>query len=121
VTQLYEDQVFDAMLSLSDSEGVPFSMMEAMAHEIPVLTTDVGGVPELVHPNQGLMFSVYEDEMIITHQILDWFNRSKEIRLLERQLVREVVEKHFQDNINFTDFAEWLAALKDSFPDKTVS
>lgn len=38
---------FDALLSASSSEGVPVSMMEAMACGIPVATTAVGGVPEL--------------------------------------------------------------------------
>jgi colanic acid/amylovoran biosynthesis glycosyltransferase len=38
----------DALICTSRSEGLPVSMMEAMAHAIPVISVDVGGVKEIV-------------------------------------------------------------------------
>ena len=38
-----------AFLNVSESEGVPVSIMEAIALGIPVVATDVGGVGEIVH------------------------------------------------------------------------
>jgi glycosyltransferase involved in cell wall biosynthesis len=44
--QLYRDS--DAMVLASFAEGVPVSLMEAMAMEIPCVTTWITGVPELI-------------------------------------------------------------------------
>jgi glycosyltransferase involved in cell wall biosynthesis len=38
----------DVLLCTSESEGIPVSMMEALAFGLPVLSVDVGGVAELV-------------------------------------------------------------------------
>jgi glycosyltransferase involved in cell wall biosynthesis len=46
----------DIVLSCSRSEGVPLSLMEALAYERPVVATQVGGVPELIeHRHTGLL------------------------------------------------------------------
>lgn len=44
---------FDACVLPSDSEGVPITLMEAMAAGVRVVATDVGGVSELVRPGAG--------------------------------------------------------------------
>ncbi|WP_297746415.1 glycosyltransferase [uncultured Tessaracoccus sp.] len=38
----------DVLLNTSDSEGIPVSLMEAMAHGIPAVAPDIGAVRELV-------------------------------------------------------------------------
>lgn len=38
----------DVVLNTSDSEGIPVSLMEGMAHGIPAVAPDVGGIAELV-------------------------------------------------------------------------
>jgi len=36
-------------------EGISVSLMEAIAHEISVIFTNTGGIPELLSNNTGLM------------------------------------------------------------------
>jgi len=36
-------------------EGIPISLMEAMVHKIPVISTNTGGIPELLSSNAGIM------------------------------------------------------------------
>ncbi len=36
-------------------EGIPVSLMEAMAHGLPVVSTATGGIPELVIPEAGIV------------------------------------------------------------------
>lgn len=40
-------------INLSDSEGLPVSVMEAMSAGVPVMATDVGGVSEIVNNSNG--------------------------------------------------------------------
>jgi colanic acid/amylovoran biosynthesis glycosyltransferase len=53
VTRYYEDTRVDAFVNASSTEGVPVSIMEAIAHDIPVVATAVGGTPEIVGPALG--------------------------------------------------------------------
>ncbi len=50
--------LFDVMALSSVSEGLPFSVLEAFAAEIPVVSTDVGSCAELVLGRQGEMPSL---------------------------------------------------------------
>lgn len=45
----------DGLINVSESEGLPVSMMEAQMAGLPVIGTDVGGVHEIVCPDTGIL------------------------------------------------------------------
>jgi glycosyltransferase involved in cell wall biosynthesis len=47
-------QAFDIFVMPSESEGIPLSLLEAMACSKPVVVTNVGGMPEVVTDKVGL-------------------------------------------------------------------
>lgn len=55
VRDFYTEEPVSAFLSLSESEGIPVSMMEAQSFGIPVVAAGVGGVPEIVSPETGIL------------------------------------------------------------------
>ena len=48
VMRMYQENGIDLFLNVSNSEGLPVSIMEAMSFGIPVVATDVGGTSEIV-------------------------------------------------------------------------
>ena len=57
VLKTYEKNDVDYFMNMSDYEGIPVSIMEAMSMGIPVIARDVGGVAEIVSSHSGLLLS----------------------------------------------------------------
>ena len=52
---------FSAMLITSEIEGIPQVIYESFYHGIPVVSTKVGGIPEVIeHKLNGLLASAYD-------------------------------------------------------------
>lgn len=48
-------QAADSFVLSSLAEGIPMTILEAMASGIAIIATDVGGIPEIVKPNYGIL------------------------------------------------------------------
>lgn len=63
----------DAFLLSSISEGIPLTLIEAMAAGIPVVSTNVGGIPEVIeHGRTGLLAPARNDEILASHLRVFW-------------------------------------------------
>ncbi len=59
VQKFYADHYIDAFINVSQSEGIPVSVMEAESYGIPIIATDVGGTSEIVHDRRnGVLLDV---------------------------------------------------------------
>lgn len=47
--------VLPSIVTQTEKEGIPVSLMEAMACKIPVVATNTGGIPELLEGNAGIL------------------------------------------------------------------
>src|SRR5579884_214065 len=58
----------DVFLLSSISEGIPLTLIEAMAAGVPVVSTNVGGVPEVIEDSQtGLLAPAGDDAALAGH------------------------------------------------------
>ncbi len=69
----------DIFVFASLSEGSPRVVLEAMAHSLPVISTPVGGVPELIEDGERGLFVPFEDPRAIADAA---------VRLIEDETLR---------------------------------
>ncbi len=55
ILDFYAENYVDLFVNLSDSEGIPVSIMETLSAAIPVLATNVGGTAECVNAKNGFL------------------------------------------------------------------
>lgn len=55
VIKYYQTHPVDVFVNVSTNEGVPVSIMEALSFNIPVVATNVGGNPEIVTEESGVL------------------------------------------------------------------
>ena len=102
----------DLLICTSESEGIPVSMMEAMAHGIPVLSVDVGGVHEIVeHRKNGLLIPAAATEIEIRSALDEFIAFSSETKQAMRQNAVKTYEDKFNGQKNYTTFVKTV--LKD--------
>lgn len=100
----------DVMMLTSKYEGgVPIAICEAMSFGIPVLATNVGGVPEIVNDENGALLSSDPDADEFCEKLLDMIPRLPEKRIMARR----DWEAGFQVESVRRDFAVKLASLLD--------
>jgi glycosyltransferase involved in cell wall biosynthesis len=92
--------------SNGDMDGIPVSLMEAMAMEIPTVSTYVSGIPELIKDGQsGLL--VREKDHVALADALQRLIEDKDLRMMLGKNGRQRVLQDFNIHKN----ADQLAAL----------
>ena len=69
ILDIYLNNDVDYFINMSDSEGVPVSIMEAISLGIPIISRNVGGIKEIVSSKNGLLLSSNLDEIEIYKSI----------------------------------------------------
>lgn len=83
VLDVYTSKRFDLFINVSEYEGVPVSIMEALASGIPVLAPPINGIPEIIDDKVGFLFKNENlDPMAIWEKI-------KVISLLDLEILNE--------------------------------
>lgn len=111
VLEFYKTNSVDLFLNVSASEGIPVSIMEAIAAGIPVIATDVGGTSEIIDESFGKLieknFTVYHLGQLIQEIYL----KTTEQRTMMRKAAFAFWNKNFNAEKNYTNFAEFLSKL----------
>jgi colanic acid/amylovoran biosynthesis glycosyltransferase len=102
----------DLMVSASEWEGLPVSMMEAMARGVPVVATDVGGCSEIVRDGaNGRIVARDPTPAELGAAIRAYLDLPAEVRQLFRSAAHQTWEQQFSVDKNYADFAVELCSL----------
>lgn len=92
-------QETDIYILPSYNEGLPISVLEAMSFAKPIISTTVGGIPEIVHDQyNGILFEA-GDLGALNHALTRLINDRKLLREYGRNSYELVKDKHFPDSV----------------------
>ena len=102
VLRFYEQTSPDLFVSLSKSEGLPVSMMEAISCGIPILACDVNGVKEIVNDATGKLIN----EKTSAKDIAELLENIYINYPFDSVRIIDFFKSNFEANRNFNDFVE---------------
>jgi len=93
----------DCFINLSDSEGIPVSIMEAMSYGIPCIATNVGGTGEIVKSLNGWLVEI-DDPSVKIAGIIDNMKINIDEYTQKRSNAFEMIKNNFYGKKNCKDF-----------------
>lgn len=102
--QYYIDNPVDIFINLSESEGIPVTIMEAEAYGVPVIATDVGGNAEAIDSSFGRLLSASPSTKEVCDAIIGIMNTTTE----ERNAMKSSAKAFFETNYNASKIRPYL-------------
>lgn len=100
VMEYYRNNYFDYYILLSDTEGLPVSIMEAMSFGVPAIASDVGGVGEIVDAENGQLIRNTENAEEVALALRRLYALSKDEVYNMRKHAFETWEHEFNARTN---------------------
>ena len=107
---LLSNQYFDLFINLSETEGIPVSIMEAQSAGLPVLATNVGGSAEIVSRESGFLVDKNFNTQDIVSIIQIFFSESKIIQKRKRN----ASFKSWENNYSYKNYKRFTESLQKS-------
>lgn len=99
ILKYYFSNPCDLFINLSETEGIPVSIMEACSFGIPAIATDVGGVSEIVVPDLLINPNAKIDQIV---DKIDVFRDNwQKDRYFLREKVHDIWQSDFDSEKNF--------------------
>lgn len=103
----YQNEPVDLFINLSESEGVPVSIMEALSYGTAVVATNVGGSSEIIDTHFGRVVEVDSNADVISALIEEVFADTS-TRDSMRSAARKKAEDLCSAKANYQGFAHML-------------
>lgn len=108
---LYRKKGYHLFINLSDSEGLPVSIMESLSIGLPVIATNVGGTSEIVVDNYNGILVEPSDLNQIKNSIALFYNMSNDEYQRYRKQARLYWESNFSAEKNYQVFNNNLISM----------
>lgn len=110
VIAFYEKSPIDMFVNVSQHEGLPVAIMEAISFGVPVVASAVGGVPEIVSEVNGKLLRTNPSSEEIARAIADIVRDPAEMRR-RREGSLQVWQERYDADKNHRLFASRLRAV----------
>lgn len=87
------DEAIAAIVPSIVPENAPMAVLEAMAHGVPLIASGIGGIPELVTPETGILVPPGDVASLLT--AMDLLNGDRELTAGMGVAARELVQHQF--------------------------
>lgn len=112
VCDYYKDNAVDLFVNMSESEGLPVSIMEAMSYGVPVIAPDVGGISEIVDGASGWLLNKENCVAEFVSAIKEWANMPTAKRHQKARNAYHKWNTTFNAEKNYAAFAEEMLKTK---------
>jgi glycosyltransferase involved in cell wall biosynthesis len=110
IRDFYAEHAASAFLSLSLSEGVPVSMMEAQSFGFPIVSPAVGGVSEVVQAETGVLLPPDASTEAVAEALAGALDPGR----FDAGRIRAIFASRFDASANYNAFAGTLLSLGSS-------
>jgi glycosyltransferase involved in cell wall biosynthesis len=107
----YKRNPVDLFVNVSEFEGIPVTLMEAISFGIPIVGCRVGGVAEIVNDSTGLLLDKDFDITEVANKI-DQFLQFKARTKETREKVKQFWALNFDAEVNANIFVNEILNLK---------
>lgn len=111
ILNFLENNYVDLFVNVSETEGLPVSIMEAMSAQIPCIATDVGGSGEIVNSSNGYLVPVGISNESLWKLIQNHYNLGHEQYVQMRNQAYGTWKEKYSSEKNYFSFAERLNSL----------
>lgn len=125
ILEWYRDRRIDAVVLPSidlghhTHEGIPVALMEAMVYEIPVISTETGGIPELIGEGAGILVQPRNSEALA--DALELLIRDPFLRSRLGTAGRQRIEDQFAVQQTTAELAARIEAIRAGAGEQTAT
>lgn len=110
IQEHYRINPVDIFISVSESEGVPVSIMEALSFGIPIISTNVGGVSEIVNSMNGILLKSDPTIKEVVEAIEWMVSHPDQIKAMKHK-GRMTWENDYNADRNYSSFSQDLLSI----------
>lgn len=105
---------FDVLLMTSQSEGLPLVIYESFFYKVPVISTDVGGIPEAIeHKVNGLLAPKHNPEAL-ANLILAFFRNPEDSEKYTNLSYKKLIEKFTTKTMIIESYNQYKKIISDN-------
>jgi glycosyltransferase involved in cell wall biosynthesis len=106
VINYYKNEPVSLFINVSELEGIPVSIMEAISFGIPAIGCNTCGVPEIVNENTGFLIDKEFDAKTVATVVLNYLHSSTERKNNLKNSTYNFWNTSFNAQINYSKFIQ---------------